>query len=570
MRVSAPGRLFRTLRHLRPGQIAAQLRVRATPGWHDASWIAGRTPPPTPRVRWQPVAAWLHPDPQANTAAAIKSGRFTFVNDERQAGWPPDYDTAAPLLWQYNLHYLEWLWALPSDERLACGIDWSERHPPAAGAVGWAPYPTSLRLPTLCLLAAESPAATAALWPTIWRQAEHLSKRLEYHLLGNHLLENGIALAFVGSCFAGPAADRWLRTALDLLRRQLPEQILPDGMHFERSPMYQVRLTHALALLANTGDAAVRQLVIDPLTRMAEALIAMCHPDGQIALFNDSALGVYPEPGKVTAFAAAAIDREASLQARTELPDAGYFIGRGAAESGVFCDAGPLGPDYLPGHAHGDIFSFELSLGGRRVVVDSGTFDYVPSTMRSYCRSTAAHNTVTVDDHDQAEFWGAFRVGRRGRPHDVRHIATSDGFELSGWHDGFRHLPGSPIHRRRFRWHDAGVLLVSDEVTSTAPVTAAARIQLHPDCRIVQSGDRSLRITCGDVPFTIAVGQGPAPRLTEGWYCPRFGVRERSTVVVLESRGSHTQFRYVIGPGHDLAFNATGDSAVAGGCSYAA
>ncbi|MFM9025948.1 MAG: heparinase II/III family protein, partial [Planctomycetaceae bacterium] len=450
----------------------------------------------------------LPPDPQANPAAAISAGRFTFAGDERAAGWPPDWTGGdAPLLWRYNLHYLDWLWALPPAERLDAALDWAERHPPAPSAVGWAPYPTSLRLENLCLLAAESGAAAAALWPTIWRQAEHLSRRLEYHLLGNHLLENGIALAFVGCCFAGPDADRWLETGLGILREQLPEQVLPDGMHFERSPMYQVRLVHALAMLANAGHEQVRPLVSEPLGRMAAALATVCHPDGQIAILNDAAFGVYPEPGAVLAFTAAVLGDRPLPPVPRHLPNAGYFTGRGPGGDAVICDAGPLGPDYLPGHAHGDIFSFELSLGG---------------------------------------------------------------FSLSGWHDGFRHLPGAPIHQRRFRWHDAGVLAVHDEVTASAPVTAAARLHLHPECHVVEAGDRHVKAVCGDVPFTVAVGSGPAPRITEGWYCPRFGVRQRSHVIVLEDHGRSVGFTFAVARGHDTAFTPDGRSLVAGGRTFVA
>jgi uncharacterized heparinase superfamily protein len=542
------GRFVRTISHLRAGQIAAQVRERLDPGSGDPSWVERRQPPPVPAVRWRPVTAWLNPDAGANTAAALHAGRFSFVNDERTIGWPPDWSApGTPLLWRYNLHYLEWTGALPTSERLGAALDWARRHPPVRGAVGWAPYPTSLRLPTLCMLAAE--VGPGELWPTLWRQAEHLSRRLERHLLGNHLLENGIALAFAGACFEGPDAERWLRTGLDVLREQLPEQILADGMHFERSPMYQTRLTHALALVANTGHQAVRSLVAEPLCRMRAALLAMCHPDGGIALFNDSAFGIYPEPAAVSDFVTATLGG-VPAPTPTALPDAGYFVGRGPAGDALFCDAGPLGPDYLPGHAHGDIFSFELSLGGRRVVVDSGTYDYVPSEMRRHCRSTAAHNTVTVDDADQAEFWGAFRVGRRGRPRDVRHATDSTGFTLSGWHDGFRHLRHRPVHRRSLRWDDAGVLVVEDVVAADGPVRAATRIHLHPDCRIVAITGTTVLGVRDQVPFTVSVGEGPMPRVAEGWYCPRFGVRRRNPVLVLESAGAAVRFRYTVSRGH--------------------
>lgn len=538
MNLAFSTRLLRTLAHLRPAQFGRQVWTRAVPGWDDASWVAGRVPPPFAGVRWQPATAWLEGNPQANTAEALRAGRFTFLNESRDLGWPPRWQVPeAPLLWQLNLHYLAWVWALPAAEATAAALDWVERNPPARKAVAWWPYTTSLRLETLCMLAGADPAAAHALWPSIWRQTEHLSKRLEYHLLANHLFENAVALAFAGACFDGPAADRWRSLGIRMLREQLPQQILADGMHEERSPMYHVRLTYALALLANTGDVAVREAVVEPLGRMLQALVSVCHPDGGIALFNDSAFGIEHEPAAVLDFAARVLGRPAP-KVPGDLPAAGYYRGGNARGDAVICDAGLLAPDHQPGHAHGDIFSFELSLAGRRVIVDSGTFAYPPSEMRAYCRSTRAHNTVTVDDHDQAEFWGSFRVGRRGRPHELRHETLPDGFALEGWHDGYRHLPSAAIHRRSFRWHDAGRLEIRDRITAKRPVRAEARLHLHPDCQIVERNDRVVGVACGDVSFTVAYAASGTLRIEDGWYCPRFGVRHPTTVLVREATGT--------------------------------
>ena len=100
------------------------------------------------------------------------------------------------------------------------------------------------------------------------------------------------------------------------------------------------------------------------------------------------------------------------------LRDAGYYGARGSGHY-VVCDAAPIGPDYQPGHAHGDLLSFELSLAGRRVIVDAGVHGYDGDPLRAWCRSTRAHNTVEIDGEDQCEFWGTFRVARRARPRDV-------------------------------------------------------------------------------------------------------------------------------------------------------
>ena len=81
------------------------------------------------------------------------------------------------------------------------------------------------------------------------------------------------------------------------------------------------------------------------------------------------------------------------------LAESGYYGER--TERGhyviVICDAGPIGPDYVPGHGHADLFSFELSLNGARLVVDSGVASYEAGPMRQYCRSTRAHNTLEID-----------------------------------------------------------------------------------------------------------------------------------------------------------------------------
>src|SRR5207237_3863965 len=74
-------------------------------------------------------------------------------------------------------------------------------------------------------------------------QALALEARLETHLLANHLMKNIKALMFAGALLGAPESSRWWAKGEKLLKRELAEQILADGGHFERSPMY-----HAEAL----------------------------------------------------------------------------------------------------------------------------------------------------------------------------------------------------------------------------------------------------------------------------------------------------------------------------------
>ena len=483
------------------------------------------------------------------------NGRFTYLNRDVHTKWPPDWSRPdVPKLWLYNLHYFDYLWALHYKEAKRLVLDWIENHPLRTNQVGWEPYPTSLRLVNLCGVffgkfrtqIKRDVDFIRPLWSSICLQMQWLSEHLETHLLGNHLFENGAALAFVGSCFSGQAADRWLQRGRNILESQIPEQILGDGMHFERSPMYHSRIVYLLALLCNTGHRGLVDLVREPLVRAVNALSQLTHPDGQIALFNDSAFSVYNTPGELRAYVQdllAGKNRDIQIFARGPfaLSDAGYYGFRDDAGTYVICDAAPIGPDYIPGHAHADIFSFELSLKGHRVVVDSGVYDYEPSSMRSYCRSTRAHNTVEIGKVDQCEMWAAFRVGHRGYPHNVRWIPSKDGFLLEGWHDGYKRLKGHPGHSRQFRWHRSGEFVIEDYIDASCLQNAVARIHLHPDCTMGSMNDNGVEIfyPAGRLEFSY---QGTGKLAVEkSLYCPEFGRKIENLTLAYHVSRSHSR-----------------------------
>ena len=195
-----------------------------------------------------------------------------------------------------------------------------------------------------------------------------------------------------------------------------------------------------------------------------------------------------------------------------------------------------MGPDYQPGHGHADLFSFELSLGGHRVVVDSGVSTYESGAMRDYCRSTRAHNTVEIDGADQAELWGAFRVGRRTVPTGVRWCESPEGFTLSGEHNGYGHLSGSPRHSRCFDWRQDGLLTITDRVAAGRPVDSVARLHLHPGCAVERLEDDHCTLRYAGGRADISWQGWQAVELTESTYCPRFGVETNNPCLALSSR----------------------------------
>ncbi len=524
---ASAARFLRTIRHLRARQIAHQAlhRLRAR--------FSVPPLPPSPKGACRPApcrpSADGLPPPAAVDQPAIGKGVLAFQNRPANVGFPPDWNrTDQPLHWLYHLHYHDYLWELSFEQASAVASHWMAHHPPGPARTGWDPHPTSLRLTNWCALflgrhrdrTLAEPAFRDALWASVHRQATHLTRNLEWRLLGNHLLENAAALALTGSCFDHADADRWLKAGRRLLARELREQMLADGGHIERSPMYQCRVLWVLLLLRAAGRPALRELVHPYLAPAAEALAALTHPDGGIALLNDSALGVYPAPEVLVRAAGS----EPAPDGPFALAETGYYGARTAAGDYIVCDAGPLGPDYQPGHGHADLFSFELDSRGARVVVDSGVSSYEAGAVRDYCRSTRAHNTVEVAGSDSAEMWAAFRVGRRCRPRGVRWTAGADCFELSGRHDGYRHLPGRPAHARTFRWQIGSRLDIVDRVVASRPVRSVARLHFHPHCRLGKPRGGACAVSFPGGSARLSWSGWEAVGDEASWYCPEFGV----------------------------------------------
>jgi uncharacterized heparinase superfamily protein len=396
--------------------------------------------------------------PIAKTVCVLGGNRFRYLNREATLDFPLGWNhPGLDKLWLYNLHYFDDLSAHGGDRHgQTCRTlmeQWILENPPTWGN-GWESYPLSLRIVNWL-----KHHLSGGYWPetvqeSLAIQVRVLEQRIEWHLLANHLLANGKALVFAGLCFGGPEGERWLRKGLNILARELHEQVLADGGHIERSPMYQAIILEDLLDLINL--AAARPGLIGDHGKMWEGtankmrawLDAMSHPDGEISFFNDCAFGVAPRPAELEAYAERL--HLPALPARNDVVDlaASGYVRATAGSLTLFFDAAPIGPDYQPGHAHADTLSLELSAGRDRVLVNGGVSTYELGPDRTQERATSAHNTVEIDDENSSEVWAAFRVGRRARilTRSIRRNERSTVLEAS--HSGYQRLPGKPIHHR--------------------------------------------------------------------------------------------------------------------------
>ena len=148
------------------------------------------------------------------------------------------------------------------------------------------------------------------------------------------------------------------------------------------------------------------------IPKMLRFMNLMTHNDQGLSFFNDSVDGIAPKKQQIEMYAAK-LGFEVSYFDTTKLQvidskASGYMVASNAGSKLIF-DAANIGPDYIPGHAHADTLSFELSIGNERVFVNTGTSEYGNTEKRLQERQTAAHNTVEVNSCCSSQVWSSFR-----------------------------------------------------------------------------------------------------------------------------------------------------------------
>lgn len=479
------------------------------------------------------VKAW--DAPFSCEESLFEMGRVTFLNEPGFVVNAGDWNSSdRSKLWLYNLHYFLDLSAPASSQKQILQEyylrKWIEDNPPYEGN-GWEPYTISIRLVQMLQWVSRYSNYWAELVDSIKLQADALYRQVEHHILGNHIFSNAKALIFAGVFFEGHAPKRWLQRGVWLLTRELKEQFLDDGGHFERSPSYHALLLWDLCdlycLAERSGNTSLGVIKVDLVDRIRKGfswLDAMTHADGSCVQFNDSAIGVAPTLLQIREY----IDHlnigvssrmDASLPRLLHFRNTGFVRIFSAKTYDAWLNVGSIAPRYQPGHAHAETFSFECDLFDSRFVVNSGTSVYGVCPLRLYQRSTRAHSTVEVNSLNSSEVWGGFRVARRARVSDLRYTCNEDGIRVEASHDGYVRDGLSVTHRRNWIFKEK-TISIRDYLEGGVKL-AVARYYLHPDVLPAQGVDgfivngKTVRFKC----------TGGRARLIESNWYPKFGVR---------------------------------------------
>jgi hypothetical protein len=412
--LSNPGRTWRTIRQLHPLQVTARVPHRLIETVVRAVGVSAEGGP-----RVKPLALGAEAARALAEFESNEAERF-----EARRGW---------LRGNPNLEAYECRYAFDLPQAAVNATSWTD-------GTSLAPYVASVRARRLASAIARGRSELA---PHLVRAARAILVAPELHLLGNHLLENGIGLVCAASVAEGKEADLWWSLGSAILDWQFPVQFYADGMHDEGSMTYHLWLVAGLAEAIALADAAGRPVTAywsELVERGVGIALDYEAPDGRYPLFNDAAYDAAPTIAQTVCLARACGFYTRS--ARTEpviTSEVGWVVLRNARAWCVM-KAGPDGSPTQPGHVHADLLSIELWVDGEKRISDPGVTSYNDDAERAWCRSSAAHNGPHLKGEDTSEVWSAFRTGRRAHARIESTCARDEGLEVcadvdlgSGW-----------------------------------------------------------------------------------------------------------------------------------------
>jgi len=505
------GLWWRTIRDIPPTQLAYRVEFEIKkrsfpklPSFIGRPLALGKEIP-TPVLRKDYLKALELPNPIAIVNSPANTYTFTFLSQTRELDFPITWNSFNySRLWQFHLHYFDWIRdilvkAYQEGEIDAHNLgkiqhiiaDWIAANP-LYSFDGWHPYTTSLRIVNWTYAIAAIPSLkNPTITTSLWHQVNYLHRNKEYFAGGNHLLENLRALIVGGLNFNHPRAEKMVRVAVNQLSQQLSLQILPDGGHYERSPMYHLIVMNLVAeSVACLGCAGwtVPDEILNHLAQMLQFAQGIRLANGNYPLWNDAAYNGVQPLDEIVSWVSQLLSGKADVKEDSELNnsdfqltdalhqklinnittkettkknqlnispspiskfrDSGYYILRNSNNIELAFDAAIPCPQELPPHAHADCLTIDLYYQGQPIIVDTGTSEYKAGEIRDLERSTLAHNTITIANQNQSEIWGSFRVGRKAQPFNVESGNSLEWQWVSAAHNGYTKPPLNAIHHR--------------------------------------------------------------------------------------------------------------------------
>lgn len=412
---------------------------------------------------------------------------------------------------------------------------------------------------------------------SLYRQGLHIEDFLSTFFSPNtHITGEALGLILLGEFFYEcPRGKIWIEKGSQILFDEFEKQVRRDGTHVEQSTHYQRYTTEFYLHFLMFLRRAKRKIPDDfeeKLQKMGDFLQFAASPDGTTEpladddggrflfldeaasndfrptlnlcayLFEraDFAFGGERATAEIVWLGGAEGLRKLARTGKKEpsekirlFADGGFCTMRGAwtrETNFLLIDGGAHG--FLNGgHAHADALHFVAMLKGKRIFIDSGTYNYTSdAAARKYFRSTAAHNCLTVDGADSSVSAGAFSWKTMTDAQMTAFEHNADGAVWRGTHKGFEHL--GVDYEREFRFSNENEIFVADKIFAAEHRTFALNFHLAPNVEIGIDFEISCEVLMNEGRKEIL------PTVEECEISPRYGAKRRTKKLIFVHAGA--------------------------------
>ncbi len=410
---------------------------------------------------------------------------------------------------------------------------------------------------------------------------QHIMKNLEksFYFRGhNHYMANVVGLIFLGVCIDSKFSKRWLKFGLKEFYKSIDNQFKDDGGNFEGSSYYH-RLVFEMVFYTLTlikknesyikkyigSDFLIPNKIMVKFYKSYHFLKSIVAPNGKLFQYGDndsgkffdylsvdeigfnknllrlaggssskggveqSALGLFINLKDQSNFFEIKTDKHNSYRISKEAiyyPKSKFYIYSNSIYS-VIC---VLRPSFL-GHTHNDLFSFELFLQNKPIIVDGGSFCYTSDLkMRDKFRNTINHNTLFLKDKEQNILDGVVSMKGLSFP-NIKKI-FKDGFIAS--HNGYE-----IEHERHFNFYD-NEIKIKDNYKGESYLS----LNLAPNLKYQKNKSNEIQLYNSGSQLSLKVAELEFIEHQEGFYSSGYGKRIKNLRLIFKRKSSETEVTF--------------------------
>lgn len=385
----------------------------------------------------------------------------------------------------------------------------------------------------------------------------NLEKSFPYS--NNHYVSDLVGLLFLGLLFKKEKKNNWYDFALNEYCMEIRQQVLPTGIHYEKSVSYHRLMTELNGFtyyLLKRNNVTIPEDITYRVKTMFDYVAAYTKPSGLAPLIEDNDNGrllpfverdfrshdyLVKDSLEMRIIAGTMLRIKTYKTSRTKMyEDAGVAILRNEnAYLFVTCSGRDKYSEYnmrkrIGCHMHNDLMSFELSVGYQDVFVDGGSYIYTSDVAKhNEFRSTEKHNTVMIDGEEQNYLMSdnAFEVERNSAVQ--RFLVENDNQVQKQVCEGCYTLTKSGATHQRSIALSENDLIIKDIVTKEGK---NHNVRLFFHCAEVvnaKTKDNIIEWEEGDYMFSLHSDMGTQIAIVDDCLSPSYGVLKPTNTIVI-------------------------------------